>query len=218
MGSCRLCLPQRRRRRDESRYHDDGGGSSAGPMVRIRLHPAERVHKPPVPQRRPMRWSPVGCVLLRNGLIGQFEVAELRDQAERLPVYLVRERRLLLAASEVAANPSSAEIAPPLDYCSTSRRATPLSRGRSHNHKLTGEHTDTGMETHKSTGNCRSRGNRSMEPWLLLPRVGQARRRDQQLVRRPNRHHDGANRRANLPYHANRHWQMTGRQRIRATP
>ena len=47
-----------------------------------------------------------------------FEVAELRDQAERLPVetYLIRERRLLLAASEVAANLSSAEIAPSLDY------------------------------------------------------------------------------------------------------
>jgi hypothetical protein len=26
----------------------------------------QRVHKPPVPQRRPVRWSPVGYVLLRK--------------------------------------------------------------------------------------------------------------------------------------------------------
>jgi hypothetical protein len=50
--------------------------------------------------------------------LGLIEVAELRDQTERLPVetYLIRERRLLLAASEVAPNLSSAEIAPSLDY------------------------------------------------------------------------------------------------------
>jgi hypothetical protein len=52
----------------------------------------------------------------------------------------------------------------------------------------------------------------------LQPRVGQVRRRDQRRVRRPNHHHDGANHRTNLPHHANRHWQMTGRQRIRARP
>ena len=90
----------------------------------------------------------------------------------------------------------------------------PLIWGRSHNHKRAGEHTHTRTETHKDTGNRRSRDNCSREPWLSRPRVGQVRRRDQERVRRPNHHHDGANHRANLPHHANRHWQMTGRQRI----
>jgi len=91
------------------------------------------------------------------------------------------------------------------------RRAMLLNRGRSHNHKRAREHTHTGTETHKDTGNCRSKDNCSRELWLLRPRVGQDRRRDQRRVRRPNHHHDGANHRANLPHHANRHWQTMGR-------
>ena len=36
----------------------------------------QRVYKPPVPQRRPMRWSPVGCVLFRKDSIGQVETSK----------------------------------------------------------------------------------------------------------------------------------------------
>jgi len=47
---------------------------------------------------------------------------------------------------------------------STSKGAMPhLNRGRSHNHRRARECTHTGTETHKDTGNCRSRGNCSRE-------------------------------------------------------
>ena len=52
-------------------------------------------------------------------------------------------------------------------------KSTPLSRGRSYNHKRAGEHTHTGTETHKDTGNCRSRDSCSRERWLSPPRIGQ---------------------------------------------